>query len=275
MSSVPTRGRVLVLGDSGVGKSSLVERICSGRVEEKSGGWTIGCNVLVKLCRGNGGYSDQGQGHGAGPGPGSVGGIAVGDGSDGGLKSFSAGDVYFMEFLDVGCHNVHHLSRSMYYHNVDAILLVYDVSNWKSFANLRKWVAELRACLKSPVAHGHAPDDVQAPPSSIYHRSLASVGLGAHDAGASARQRGQGSLTNKTIANLPVLVVGNMMDQLRGSGRAVPNVAKTLGFESVNVSATRPEPGDVDRIEQFLRQVVAARGTHNSFSMSLDSSGLV
>ena len=48
MSVGPERVRVLVVGDSGVGKTSLTSLIAQG-ASLPSPGWTVGCSVEVKL----------------------------------------------------------------------------------------------------------------------------------------------------------------------------------------------------------------------------------
>jgi GTPase SAR1 family protein len=42
--------RILVVGDSGVGKTALVSMLCTGEVVKASPDWTIGCNVEVMVC---------------------------------------------------------------------------------------------------------------------------------------------------------------------------------------------------------------------------------
>ena len=42
------RARVLVFGDSGVGKTALTNLICKGAALSNPG-WTVGCSVEVKL----------------------------------------------------------------------------------------------------------------------------------------------------------------------------------------------------------------------------------
>ena len=43
--------RVLVLGDSGVGKTCLVSLLCSGLPVTRAPDWTVGCNVDVLVRR--------------------------------------------------------------------------------------------------------------------------------------------------------------------------------------------------------------------------------
>ncbi|TDH71345.1 hypothetical protein CCR75_007356 [Bremia lactucae] len=108
--------RVLVVGDSGVGKTMLLRSICrfyspySVENEKPSTLWTTGCDVHV-------------------------------------LLTSLAGSEVFVEFLDVGGHPKYERSRTAFYHNVHGLLLVHDVSNAKSGEHLRTWSHEL-SCLQ-------------------------------------------------------------------------------------------------------------------------------
>ncbi len=48
LSGIPSV-RVLVLGDSGVGKTCLVTHLCTGRPVTDKPDWTVGCNVEVMV----------------------------------------------------------------------------------------------------------------------------------------------------------------------------------------------------------------------------------
>ncbi|XP_013414758.1 rab-like protein 3 [Lingula anatina] len=102
--------RILVVGDSGVGKTSLVHMICHNE-PMLNPSWTIGCSVDVKL------------------------------------HDYKAGTpaekTYFIELWDIGGSSSHKNSRSIFYSPVNGIILVHDLSNRKSHQNLRKWLAEI------------------------------------------------------------------------------------------------------------------------------------
>ncbi|KAK3603301.1 hypothetical protein CHS0354_025906 [Potamilus streckersoni] len=109
MSSVE-KVKILVVGDSGVGKTSLVQLICHNEPTSNPG-WTIGCSVEVKL------------------------------------HEYKAGTpaekTYFLELWDVGGSTSHTNSRSIFYNPVHGVILVHDQTNRKSHQNLRKWLAEV------------------------------------------------------------------------------------------------------------------------------------
>ncbi|CAG8523650.1 4129_t:CDS:2 [Ambispora gerdemannii] len=99
--------RIVVVGDSGVGKTCLVHILCHNEAL-RNHTWTIGCSVEVKK-------------H-----------IHTRT-----MKS------YFVEFIDVGGSTKHPSSRNMFYQHIDGIILVHDVSNRKSYYNLWRWIAEV------------------------------------------------------------------------------------------------------------------------------------
>ncbi len=102
------RVRIVVLGDSGVGKTSLV-RLISG-ASGAPGASTIGATVEVKLHEYKEGTPAQ--------------------------KTF------WIELVDVGGFHSHRNMRHVYYNNSHGIVLVHDLSNKKSQVNLDKWLRE-------------------------------------------------------------------------------------------------------------------------------------
>ncbi|KAI1285904.1 Rab-like protein 3 [Halotydeus destructor] len=102
--------KVLVLGDSGVGKTSLVNLIAHGKPIGSSS-WTIGCSIEVKLHE----YSEGTPSH----------------------KSV------LLELWDIGGSRTHSTARSVFYNSFHGIILVHDLTNSKSHANLRKWLGEV------------------------------------------------------------------------------------------------------------------------------------
>ncbi|XP_050295561.1 rab-like protein 3 [Anthonomus grandis grandis] len=104
------RVRIMVLGDSGVGKTSFVH-LAAHNEPVKSPSWTIGCSVEVKLHEYKEGTRDQ--------------------------KTF------FIEFWDVGGSKIHSNARKVFYHPCHGAILVHDLSNRKSEENLQGWLQEL------------------------------------------------------------------------------------------------------------------------------------
>ncbi|XP_052088841.1 rab-like protein 3 isoform X1 [Mytilus californianus] len=102
--------KIIVVGDSGVGKTSLVHLMCHNEPNSNPG-YTIGCSVEVKL------------------------------------HDYKAGTpsekTYFTELWDIGGSSSHQNSRSIFYNNVNGIILVHDLTNRKSHQNLRRWLGEV------------------------------------------------------------------------------------------------------------------------------------
>jgi len=117
--------RVLVVGDAAVGKTSLVETICSGGgrgLESHDSGpkseWTCGCAISVTR-----------------------------ETVEVNLRPIEVE----LELWEVGGTQTYSAARPVFFDGVDAAVLVYDVSNMKSYQNLVAWLFELctSACLPS------------------------------------------------------------------------------------------------------------------------------
>ncbi|XP_066142874.1 rab-like protein 3 [Euwallacea fornicatus] len=104
------RVRIMVLGDSGVGKTSFVH-LAAHNEPIKNPSWTVGCSVEVKLHEYKEGTRDQ--------------------------------TTFFVEFWDVGGSKNHQNARQVFYKPCHGAILMHDLSNRKSEKNLQKWLKEL------------------------------------------------------------------------------------------------------------------------------------
>ncbi|KFB48647.1 AGAP006354-PA-like protein [Anopheles sinensis] len=102
--------RVLVVGDSGVGKTSLTHLIANNE-PLTSPGWTVGCSVEVKLHEYKEGTPSQ--------------------------------NTFFIELWDVGGSISHKNARGVFYNPTNGIILVHDLTNRKSQENLQQWLMEI------------------------------------------------------------------------------------------------------------------------------------
>ncbi|KAJ8246731.1 hypothetical protein GJAV_G00254760 [Gymnothorax javanicus] len=107
------RVKVLVLGDSGVGKSSLVHLLCQNQVLGNPS-WTVGCSVDVRIHDYKEGTPEE--------------------------------KTYYIELWDVGgsvgSASCAKSSRAVFYSSVNGIILVHDLTNKKSSQNLYRWSLE-------------------------------------------------------------------------------------------------------------------------------------
>jgi Rab-like protein 3 len=143
--------KVLVLGDSGVGKSSLVHLICHSSAIV-SPLWTIGCSIDVRLHEYKEGTPQQ--------------------------------KTTFIELWDIGGSRSHSIARSVFYHSFHGIILVHDLTNHKSELNLRKWLGHVfynkdhnckdntTASLSAALFPVYANDDFEFDMESFFERNI-------------------------------------------------------------------------------------------------------
>jgi Rab-like protein 3 len=198
--------RVLVVGDSGVGKTCLVHLICRGAPLNQPR-WTVGCSVDV-MCRRPAELSLEGGG---------------------------GGDDQFVEFVDVSGSDRYARSRRFLYRSIDALLLVYDVSNLKSYHNLARWADEvfLAGARSGALLAGGDPSTTSA--SSFD----AAPPEGSQD----------GARVAALMGACPCLLVGNKADALSAArrrefrpppARGALRHLERRGMEAVLASAQRP-----------------------------------
>ncbi|XP_011183461.1 rab-like protein 3 isoform X2 [Zeugodacus cucurbitae] len=104
------KARVLIVGDSGVGKTCLTHLIAHSESLTRPG-WTVGCSIEVKLHEYKEGTPQQ--------------------------------KPYFIELFDIGGSLSHRNTRGVFYTPLHGIILVHDLTNRKSQENLRHWLFEI------------------------------------------------------------------------------------------------------------------------------------
>ncbi|WOG81416.1 hypothetical protein DCAR_0100563 [Daucus carota subsp. sativus] len=112
--------RVLVVGDSGVGKTSLVHLILKGSSCARPT-QTVGCTVGVK-------HTTYGT---AGGSSNSINGDAERD--------------FFVELWDVSGHERYKDCRSLFYTQINGVIFVHDLSQRRTKTSLQKWAVEVAA----------------------------------------------------------------------------------------------------------------------------------
>ncbi|KAH1079938.1 hypothetical protein J1N35_019699 [Gossypium stocksii] len=110
--------RVLVVGDSGVGKTSLVHLIVKG-FSTACPPQTIGCTVGVKHTR----YGSPGS-------------------SSSSLKGDAERD-FFIELWDVSGHERYKDCRSLFYSQINGVIFVHDLSQRRTKTSLQQWASEI------------------------------------------------------------------------------------------------------------------------------------
>ncbi|KAJ6678070.1 SMALL GTPASE LIP1 [Salix viminalis] len=110
--------RVLVVGDSGVGKTSLVHLIVKGSSSVRPP-QTIGCTVEVKHIS----YGSSSS-------------------SSSSIKGNSERD-FFIELWDVSGHDRYKDCRSLFYSQINGVIFVHDLSQRRTKTSLQKWASEI------------------------------------------------------------------------------------------------------------------------------------
>ncbi|KAK1306276.1 putative GTP-binding protein [Acorus calamus] len=110
--------RVLVVGDSGVGKTSLVHLIVKGSATSHPA-QTVGCTVGVKHIT----YGSSGS-------------------SSNSIKGDAERD-FFVELWDVSGHERYKDCRSLFYSQINGVIFVHDLSQRRTKTSLQKWAVEI------------------------------------------------------------------------------------------------------------------------------------
>lgn len=123
--------RVLIIGDSGVGKTSLAHLIVKGSSITRPS-QTIGCSVEV---------------------------THITYGSSGSSSNNIEGDKerdFFVELWDVSGHERYKDCRSLFYSQISGVIFVHDLSQRRTKSSLQKWAAEIAATgtFSAPLASG-------------------------------------------------------------------------------------------------------------------------
>jgi energy-coupling factor transporter ATP-binding protein EcfA2 len=221
MSTVPApsalpRIRILVCGDSGVGKSSLVSRIC-GLDSSLSNSYITPNWLTDSAARNSTGVCMTSQ-----------------------VYYHDSGKSYFcLEFLDFNGSRYFEPAREVLLSNLQGIIFVYDVSNRNSYENLQEWIQLV--CQTQKQRSVMAPPDIESLQASRFFRSselvlswFSSVSHSIRrlfDTALPESQPSQSVQTSvKQLSELPVLTVGNKTDVLTD----YENASLPISFDSVS-----------------------------------------
>ena len=241
LSSLPC-ARILVLGDSGVGKTSLVNAIAaaaagltnphpshdtatspssaSSSSSSSAVSWTVGCACVTVLLPT--------------------------------VSSSPSTSLSFVELFDVGGHRKYSGSRSMFYRGVDALLLVFDLTNRKSYNNLARWIRELVDVDRERSIQ----DDWLGGGGRAVGGGKGVLGNG----GGAGGGEGMG-MGGVGLSDLPVLVVGTKADMVESAGRG-GGAGRTFdcmadyGLEIVTTAATARGDRSLAALLPFIQRAI-------------------
>ncbi|CAG2114733.1 unnamed protein product [Medioppia subpectinata] len=226
--------KVLVLGDSGVGKSSLVHLICQGQPIANPL-WTIGATIDVKLHEYMEGTPDQ--------------------------------KTSFIELWDIGGSRSHSMARNIFYNGFHGIILVHDLTNSKSEANLRKWLGHVF----------HNKDQTIKDNNTSLNTSTLSAALFPVNPPNDEIDFDREAFFER---NIPVLVVATKRDaghnSTHRSSQRMSSFAEECGAEQMEVDCHQIRslaPGSTNavKLSRFFDKVCERRlHNHNSFNNYLD-----
>lgn len=269
--------RIVVCGDSAVGKSVISSRIASsqlvtqddrditraldalvGETEERSSGKysyepTIGCQVHVLT------------------------------------YSCAAAPLFFVELIDVGGTSMSETSaaaqsRAVFFDSCDAVLFVWDVSDESTYHTLHRWLEEISAQndverrSSSPIATMNAPVSpfspfpLYSPPGKTYHQYQYQHQhhiLRTPPGGADVK-RPPAAYDARYSRQRPVLLVGNKTDKLSAVQLRELEAACS---EHLLISAVATDYRCLKQIEAFFIEVfeeMQARGAIHRTSSSRD-----
>ncbi|XP_074603093.1 rab-like protein 3 [Brevipalpus obovatus] len=213
------RIKVLVLGDSGVGKSCLVNLICQPHSSNRPS-WTIGCSIEVFLHQFNEGTPNHRS--------------------------------CLIELWDVGGYKTHSLARSIFYDSYQGIILVHDLTNRKSYLNLRQWLGEVLT----------ASDGTQMKEGRIAEEFDPEIFIG---------------------KNIPVLIVGTKKDLLSANAASRPrptSLTEECGAFEIEINcldsrAFAPGLTNCAEMTRFFDKVIERKYTLSDRMRSSSSSGLL
>jgi len=212
--------KILVVGDSGEEKTTLVHLICHGEVI-KNATTTIGCNIEVKSYE----YNNT---------------------------------KYFLEFYDICGSEKYIISRSMFYSQMSGIILVHDLTNKKSCANLKKWSREIIDATSDPKSSSGSPSNGS---SSTSHRNASLYGSGGASSAASADKKNTNEPDiifdlelNAGKMHVPVLVIGNKLDLVPKRDTSI-----LTDMSSLNVSSIVVNTFDLKKFEYFFNCVISKK----------------
>ncbi|KAH8256587.1 hypothetical protein KR026_002512, partial [Drosophila bipectinata] len=259
--SMSNRVRIVVVGDSGVGKTCLTHLIAHNESLIRPG-WTVGCNIQVKI------------------------------------HEFREGTIrqspYFVELFDIGGSLSHKNTRSVFYSGIHGIILVHDLTNAKSQEQLIDWLYEIVNKEGKDTYKARGPSLPSSPtPMTVFSPSGTSIASASISPSASSSSSCMGASDSHIRFDLeeflgatqtPILVMGTKMDLIdekrhpKTSVKKVGGIADKCGAEEIwlNCRDTRSlaagTTGSV-KLSRFFDCVIEKREALSSSSSSTNIYG--
>jgi len=232
--------KILVVGDSGVGKTSLVHLVCHGDIL-KNAIQTIGCNIEVKLHEHNN------------------------------VK-------YFLEFYDICGAEKYIKSRSMFYGQIHGIILVYDLTNKKSYYNLQKWIKEIKDADNKSISSSPVNGNHYKNPNLYGSWGQSSTNPTIISSSYEKKQNNSNNSNNSnsnelepifdlelSFCKVPVIVIGNKLDLSQKVETSILDQIRPDIFHvsSISGKSFAVNSHDLKRIESFFNTVIALNNNYN------------
>jgi len=229
--------KVLVLGDSGVGKSSLVHLLCQNQVLGNPS-WTVGCSVDVRFFEA---IVPQTMTYIAADWKSFVSLIIIPLKVHDYKEGTPEEKTYYIELWDVGgsvgSASSVKSTRAVFYNSVNGIILVHDLTNKKSSQNLYRWSLE------------------------ALNRDLVPTGVLVTN----------GDYDREQFADnqIPLLVIGTKLDQIHETKRhevltRTAFLAEDFNAEEINLDCTNPRylaagSSNAVKLSRFFDKVIEKR----------------
>lgn len=225
-STASEKVRVLVAGDSRVGKTALINLLCYSTLCTNSAA-TIGATIDIKIHEAH-------------------------------------GKQYFIEIIEMGGTSKYESTRAQIYPllQINGLILVYDLTNKKSYNNLKKWLREI---LQG--GFNWVQDQYSSSSSST------------------ARRRPQGFLEAELVNGgqiIPILLIGNKFDLQRDTSSIISSSSITIDeidVDALQTNATDPkcfsdeDSGNNEKLKMFFNKVISRKYSYDKMS-PLSSSGI-
>ena len=200
--------------------------------------------------------------------------------------STSASSLVFLEFWDVSGHRKYLSSRSLFYREVHAILLVFDLMNRKSYENIRNWIREVvkvdrERGIEEERAGGEGHERIGGGGgvNGSPHQSPALRPSTSPPSPALLGSSPSSSPLASALGSLPVLLIGTKADLYRPRSKEQGSYesVKDFGLDCIQISAFDP-PSLADaplaQLDKFFEKVCTRKMARDTASAAAASASV-